>query len=144
MTRCKHCLEKADPGNEPCPVCGIVPDKRFGNLSPSEKKARFHARGIRIVAMLHLIGACTGLLMLPVFPAPGAMVVLATINLVLAFGLARYSFWAYKASTVYYFLIGMVNVVSVNLGGIGLALIALYLIGNATSKAIFERRLPEM
>ena len=143
MTRCKHCLTKTEPRNGLCPMCGIVPDKKPGTLSPGEKKARFHARGIRLVAMLHLIGACMGLLMLPLFPSPMAMVVLATINLILALGLAGYSFWAYKASTVYYFLIGMVNIVSVNLGGIALALVALYLIGNGTSKAIFERRLPE-
>ncbi len=36
----------------------------------------------------------------------------------------------------------MVNVVSINLGGIALALAALYLVGNGTAKAIFERRLP--
>ena len=42
----------------------------------------------------------------------------------------------------------MVNVISIQhgvvyLGGIVLALVAIYLVGNGTSKAIFERRLPE-
>ena len=70
------------------------------------------------------------------------MAALVAINAALAFGLARYSYWACKAATVYYFLIGMVNVVSINLGGIALVLAALYLVGNGTAKAIFERRLP--
>lgn len=98
--------------------------------------------------MCHLIGAAAGLIMMLCFPAPIAMAILVTVNILLAFGLARYSLLAYKAATVYYFLIGMVNVISiqhgvVHLGGIALVLIALYLVGNGTSKAIFERRLPE-
>ncbi|VGO16845.1 hypothetical protein PDESU_05437 [Pontiella desulfatans] len=148
MTRCKHCQTKAEPLKGLCPVCGIVQDKPFGNLSPAEKRIRFHAHGIRLVAMFHLIGAGAGLVMLPYYPTPAALAVLALINILLAFGLSNYSLIAYKGATVYYFLIGMVNVISVqqgveHLGGIALALIALYLIGNGTSKAIFERRLPE-
>ncbi|MBT8041772.1 MAG: hypothetical protein KJN98_01235 [Pontiella sp.] len=115
---------------------------------PKEKKVRRHARGIRFVAGFHLVIAALTILMLPEFPAPAALVILAALNLFLAYGLIRYSLLAYKAATVYYFLIGMVNVISiqhgvVHLGGIALVLIALYLVGNGTSKAIFERRLPE-
>ena len=61
-------------------------------------------------------------------------------ELVLAFGLSRYAFWAYRVATVYYFLLGIVNVVSVQLPGILLVLILLYCVGNGTAKAIFERR----
>ncbi len=142
MKQCKSCLAKAEPRNGLCPVCGIGQDKKKGALSPDERKVRFHARGIRVVAMLHLVGACMGIMMIPVFPAPLATAALVAINAALAFGLARYSYWAYKAATVYYFLIGMVNVVSINLGGIALVLAALYLVGNGTAKAIFDRRLP--
>ena len=65
---------------------------------------------------------------------------LAAINLILAFGLSRYAFWAYRLATVYYFLIGIVNIISVQLPGILLLLTLLYLVGNGTAKAIFERR----
>lgn len=149
MKRCRHCLTKAEPRNGLCPVCGIVPDKRGGELSSDEKTIRFHAFGIRLAAMCHLIGAGAGLIMMPWFPSPLPMAILAGVNILIAFVLARYSLLAYKCATAYYFLIGMVNVISiqhgaVHLGGIGLALLALYLVGNKTSKAIFERRLPEL
>jgi hypothetical protein len=63
--------------------------------------------------------------------------------------LGRFGFGAYKAATIYYFFIGMVNVISIqqgieNLAGILLALIGLYLVGNKTSKAIFDRRANEL
>ena len=149
MTRCKHCRTKAEPRNGRCPACGIVPDKPKADLSPAERKVRFHARGIRLAAMFHLVGAGAGLIIAPFFPAPLAMAVLVCVNLLLAFGLARYSLIAYKAATVYYFLIGMVNVISIqhgviHLGGIAMALLGLYLVGNGTAKAVFERRLPEL
>jgi hypothetical protein len=98
--------------------------------------------------MGHLIGAGAGLIVMPWFPSPLPVAILAGINILIAFGLARYSLLAYKCATAYYFLIGMVNVISiqhgaVHLGGIGLALVALYLVGNKSAQAIFERRLPE-
>lgn len=148
MTRCKSCHAKAEPRNGLCPVCGIEQEKSKAALSPVEKKVRVHARGILLVAIFHLLGAAMILWKMPEFPAPAAVAVLVVINLGLAYGLARYSLIAYRAATVYYFLIGMVNVISIqqgieNLAGVALALIALYLVGNGTSKAIFERRLPE-
>lgn len=144
MKRCKSCLTKAEPRNGCCPVCGIEPDKKRGLLTPAEKKVRFHARSIRLLAMLHLIGAAVGIRMMPEFPTPAALAILALINAALALGLARFSLLAYRAATTYYFLIGMVNVISIqhgaeHLGGIALALIALYLVGNSTSKSIFDR-----
>ena len=148
MTRCKSCLTKAEPLNGLCPVCGIDQNKKYGLLDPGEKKVRFHARSIRIVAMFHLLLAAMAILVMPEFSAPLAIAIFAVINASIAYGLVRYSLVAYKAATVYYFLIGMVNVLSIqqgsaHLGGIALALVGLYLIGNGTSKAIFERRLPE-
>jgi hypothetical protein len=149
MNRCRHCLSKAELRNELCSVCGIDPLKKSDELSTEEKKVRLHARGILLVAVCHFIGAGCGLILVSQFPSPAPMLILAGINLALGLGLARYSLLAYKGATVYYFLIGIVNVISIQAGlihlaGIALALIGLYLIGNGTSKAIFERRLPEM
>ena len=56
-------------------------------------------------------------------------------------GLACYAFWAYRMAVIFYFLIGMVNIVSINLPGILLILILLYAAGNGTVKALFERRM---
>ncbi|MDF7801404.1 hypothetical protein P4C99_18145 [Pontiellaceae bacterium B1224] len=147
--RCRQCYSKAEIRNGLCSVCGIDPGKKRSELSAEEKKARFHARGILLVALCHWIGAVCGLILASHFPSPVPMIMLAAINIALGLGLARYSLWAYKGATVYYFLIGMVNVISIQAGpihlaGIALALIALYLVGNGTSKAIFERRLPEV
>ena len=149
MPRCKQCLTKAEAENGHCPVCGIVQDKKFGNLSPEERKNFFHARGIRFVAMVHLFGAGCGVILLPFFPVPFALVLLIIINILMSLGLDRYAHAAYKAATIYYFFLGMVSVISIQhgsvyLGGIAWALIALYLIGNGTSKAIFERRAKEL
>lgn len=149
MKRCRQCLTKEQAENGRCPVCGIDPEANFAALSLKEKKVRRHARSIRAVAVFHLIAAGMGIILMYCFPAPVPMAIVVLINALLAFGLARYSLFAYKAATVYYFLIGMVNVISiqrgaVHLGGIALALLGLYLVGNGTAKAIFERRLPEM
>lgn len=148
MKRCRHCLSKAEIRNGLCSVCGIDPGKKGTELSAGEKKVRFHARAILVVAICHLIGAVCGLILASQFPSPAPMIILAAINIALSLGLFRYSLWAYKGATVYYFLIGMVNVISIQAGpihlaGIALALLALYLVGNGTSKAIFERSLPE-
>lgn len=140
MTRCKHCLTKVYPNDVLCRVCGIAPDKKKADLAPNEKNVRYHARAIRGVAILHLIGVGAGLIGHFCYPFPLTVtLVLAVINLTLAIGLSRYSFWAYRMATVYYFLIGMVYIVSVNLPGILLILILLYFVGNGTAKTIFER-----
>jgi hypothetical protein len=143
MKHCRHCLTGEVQNEGLCPVCGIRQDKSKGDLSPDEKKVRHHARTIRIVAMLHLIGVALGVIIPLYYPVPiAAAAVLMAINLMIAVGLSRYAFWAYKMATVYYFLIGMVNVISVNIPGVFMILILLYAIGNGTAKAIFERRLP--
>ncbi|MEI6891008.1 MAG: hypothetical protein V5783_02450 [Pontiella sp.] len=148
MTRCKHCLSKAEMRNGGCSICGIDPDKITAELSAEEKKVQFHARGILLVALFHFIGTVCGLILASQFPTPFPMILLALINLLLGLGLAHYSLAAYKGATVYYFLIGMVNVISIQAGpihlaGIALALLGLYLVGNSTSKSIFDRSLPE-
>jgi hypothetical protein len=148
MKQCKSCLTRAEATADICPVCGIDQDKARRDLTKKEKRIRRSARGIRFVAMFHLILAAIAVMMMPEFPAPAAIAVLAVINGLLAYGLVRYSLLAYKAATVYYFLIGMVNVISiqrgaVHMGAVVLVLTALYLVGNGTSKAIFDRRFPE-
>ena len=151
MKRCKSCLTKAHSEYGQCPVCGILQETGRKALSPDEKKVRFHARCILGAAALHLLGAgiCLYILLVinPAAAAKGELVfappiiaTLTTLNLLLAFGLSRYAFWAYRVATVYYFLLGIVNVVSVQLPGILLVLILLYCVGNGTAKAIFERR----
>jgi hypothetical protein len=148
MTRCKHCLSDNALKNGLCPVCGIASEKTSKDLSPTEKKARFHARSIRLVAMMHLIGAGVTLILMGCFPEKIPLLILASINIGLAIGLSRFSLWAYKGATVLYFFIGMVGVISIQkgaiyLGWMVLSLVALYLIGNGTSKAIFDRNLPQ-
>ena len=143
MIRCRHCLANEAPIDGLCPVCGIRRDKTKGDLSPDEKKTRYHARAIRIVAMLHLIGVGLGILIPFYYPVPNAAVaILIAINLIMSAGLSRYAYWAYKMATVYYFLIGMVSVISVDIPGVLIILLLLYAVGNGTAKAIFERRLP--
>jgi hypothetical protein len=146
MTRCKYCRASAPLRNDRCTVCGIMASEKPLVLSSTEKKVRFHARAIRLVAMLHLIAAAGALLLLSGFPEKIPLLILAGINAGLAIGLSRYSLWAYKGATILYFFIGMVGVISIQkgavyLGWITLSLVALYLIGNGTSKSIFEREL---
>jgi hypothetical protein len=74
---------------------------------------------------------------------PVVATVLLVVNLILAVGLVRYDFRAYRLAVVCYFGIGMVNVISVNLPAIPLILLLLYVIGNRTAKAVFERQLSE-
>jgi hypothetical protein len=153
MTRCNSCLTKAAAENGTCPVCGIGQAKKKSELSADETKVRHFARCILGVAVLHGVGLvlCLYILFLYnpkaaveggfVFP-PAILAMLAILNLILAIGLGRYAFWAYKVATVYYFLLGIANVASVQIPGILLTLMLLYFVGNGTAKAIFERRLP--
>lgn len=146
--QCKHCLTQTHIEVSRCPVCGIIQNTALRDLSPAEKKVRLHARRIRLVAMIHLIGAGATLILMSCLPEKIPLLLLALINVIIAVGLSRYALWAYKGATVYYFFIGMVGVISIQKGGIYLlwvlvALTALYLVGNRTSKAIFDRDLPE-
>jgi hypothetical protein len=139
--RCRHCLAAEEPGAAGCPVCGIDRTLRKRDLSPQERKARVHARILRIIAMLHLAAAGTLLIIPRCYPVPpAAAILLGGINLVIAFGLSRYAFWAYRAAVIFYFLIGMVNIISVNIPATLLILVLLYAVGNGTARAIFERR----
>ncbi|QBG48443.1 hypothetical protein EGM51_13945 [Verrucomicrobia bacterium S94] len=148
MTRCKHCKTKTDLIDNRCPCCGIEAGKNPADLTKAEKRVLFHALGIRAAAIAHVFAAGVILFQIPHFPSPAVIAVLVIINAGLAYGLLRFSLAAYRAAVVYYFMFGMVNVVSIqrgpeHLGGLLLCLLALYLIGNRTSKAIFERQLPE-
>ena len=142
MTRCRHCLAKEPARDGGCPVCGIPRDRSRQDLLPLEKKVRFYARVIRGVALLHLISGAAAAILLPGAGLPvAAAVVLAVINVVLAAGLSGYALWAYKGAVAFYFLIGIVNVISVNIPGTLVMLILLYAVGNGRAKAIFERRI---
>jgi hypothetical protein len=99
--------------------------------------------------MFHLFGSVSGIILVTTGKAPPMLLLLAFINFLLALGLARYGFGAYKAATIYYFFLGMVHVISIqhgveNLAGIALSLLGLYLVGNKTSKAIFDRNTAEL
>ena len=141
-TRCNHCRNRAETTEGPCPVCGLDPRSHLRDLGPAQRRVRRKARHIRLVAMVHLTLAGLGILMLPELPKPGAIVAISTVNLVLAIGLIRYALWGYKAAVVAYFLFGMASVVNINPVGMATTLLLLYLVGNGTAKAIFERRLP--
>lgn len=144
MKQCRSCLTRADAIADICPVCGIDQDKARHDLTDREKHVRRCARNIRIVAMLHLIFAGIGFSSLYKFPNHwGAAVTLSILNLILAVGLIRYDLRAYRLAVVFYFGIGIVNIISVNLLALPVILLLLYVVGNKTAKAIFERRLPE-
>lgn len=151
MNRCNHCLTKAEPEDGACSICEIGPNKKKKDLSQKEKKVRKAARGIRGVVLFHLALFVTGVTALLTAKAGGEtpehfavqMTILLssyTILLITAFGLARYAYWAYKVTTTFYFLIGIMFTISVQIPGVLIILLLLYLIGNGTAKAIFERR----
>jgi len=146
MTRCKQCLTKTEPRDGLCRVCGIDHAKPASELSPQDIKVRRHLHAILFLAILHLIGAVAGFITFIRMPGSSlgrTSLILGLISALLFYGLSRYSLWAYRIAAVVYFGMGMVNLITINLGGILISLIALYLIGNGTAKAIFERRLPE-
>ena len=74
-----------------------------------------------------------------------AQILLIIINLLIALLLSRFTLLGYRMAVVYYFLFGMVSTLTIQRGsgeqfiGIILALLALYLIGNQTSKSLFDR-----
>ena len=143
MKQCKSCLARAEALADICPVCGIDQDKLRKDLTKGEKRIRAAARSIRYVAMLHLIGGGICIMMLPEVGMQVALAAFAIINLVLAIGLIHYDYRAYKVAVVFYFALGIVNTITVNLLAIPVALLLLYIVGNSNAKAIFERRLPE-
>jgi len=93
--------------------------------------------------MLHLIGGGICIMALPEVGMQVALAAFAIINFVLAIGLIRYDYRAYKIAVVFYFALGIVNILAVNLFALLLVLLLLYVVGNRDAKAIFERRLPE-
>lgn len=143
MKRCRSCRTQTDAPAGICPVCGIDQAKAPGDLTPEEKRIRRAAHNIRFLAMLHLILSGVLVMRLPESEQRFGLVVIAAISLVLSLGLIRYDFRAYKLAVVCYFGFGIVQIISVNLVWLPLALILIYIVGNKTAKAIFERRLPE-
>ena len=143
MNRCKSCRTKADAEADICPVCGIDQHKDRKDLTVKEKRIRRAARNIRFVAMLHLILAGILIMRLPEEQQRVGIGVIALINAILAIGLIRFDLRAYKFAAVCYFGYGMVSVISVQLLHLPLILLLLFVVGNRTAKALFERRLPE-
>ncbi len=150
MKRCKSCLTKAEAKRDICPVCGINQEKKKNSLTALEAKVRRSARGIRGVALFHLALSLIGTTLLLTAYIKGKtpshfivqMVILITyysILMITAFGLSHYRYWAYKTTTIFYFLIGIMFTISVQIPGALMILVLLYLIGNGTAKAIFER-----
>ena len=74
-----------------------------------------------------------------------ALIMFVIINLSIAILLNRFSLLGYRMAVIYYFLFGMVSTLTIQRGsgeqliGILLALVSLYLIGNQTSKSLFDR-----
>lgn len=143
MKQCKSCLARAKAIADICPVCGIDQDKLRKDLTTREKRIRIAARTIRFAAMLHLIVGGICIMILPEVGVKMALTAFAIVNFILAIGLIRYDYRAYKAAVVFYFALGIVNTITVNLLAIPVALLLLYIVGNSNAKAIFERRLPE-
>ncbi len=144
MKRCKSCRTLAEAPAGICPVCGLDQDKTHRELTAVEKRVRRAALNIRFVAMLHLILTGVLIMRLPESDQRFGLGVIAIINLILAIGLIRYDYRAYRFAVVCYFGFGIVQTIAVNLKWIPLALILIYVVGNRTAKAIFERRLPEI
>ena len=126
-----------------CPIPQIEFNKPFRALSKRERQVRFHFQSIRIVAFIHLLIAIG----IPFNKAivKEAQILLIIINLLIALLLSRFTLLGYRMAVVYYFLFGMVSTLTIQRGsgeqfiGIILALLALYLIGNQTSKSMFDR-----
>jgi hypothetical protein len=136
-------MTRAETDTGLCPVCGIDQDKARHDLSQTERRVRRAARSIRFAAMLHLILTGVLILQLPEAEQRFGLGVVAVINLILAIGLIHYDYRAYRFAVVCYFGFGIVQTIAVNLIGIPLALVLIYVVGNRTAKAIFERRASE-
>ena len=141
MMRCRSCLTKADTETGICPVCGIDQNKSRKALTAEEKAVRRAARNIRLTAMFHLILSGGLVLMTPMTDRKAAILVLALINLLLALGLIRFDHRGYRLAVICYFGYGMANIITVQLLQIPVVLLLLYIVGNRSAKAIFERRL---
>ena len=126
-----------------CPITQIEFNKPLKSLSKRERQIRFYFQSIRIVAFIHLLIAVG----IPLNKAiiKEAQILLIIINLLIALLLSRFTLLGYRIAVVYYFLFGMVSTLTIQRGsgeqfiGIILALLALYLIGNQTSKSMFDR-----
>ncbi|MFL2876375.1 MAG: hypothetical protein ACJZ86_00795 [Pontiellaceae bacterium] len=134
---------KKRPTEGRCPITQIKFNKPLKALSKRERQIRFYFQSIRIVAFIHLLIAIG----IPLNKAIilEAQIILIIVNLFIALLLSRFILLGYRIAVVYYFLFGMVSTLTIQRGsgeqfiGIILALIALYLIGNQTSKSMFDR-----
>ena len=134
---------KKRPTEGRCPITQIEFNKPLKALSKRERQIRFYFQSVRRVAFIHLLIAIG----IPLNKAivKEAQILLIIINLLIALLLSRFTLIGYRIAVVYYFLFGMVSTLTIQRGsgeqfiGIILALFALYLIGNQTSKSMFDR-----
>ena len=128
-----------------CPISRIDLDKPFKERTPRERRVRFHFYSIRLVAFIHLLIAIGIPLYMQGYLPTLALVMFVIINLFISLLLNRFSLLGYRIAVVYYFVFGMVSTLTIQRGngeqliGIILALLSLYLIGNQTSKSMFDR-----
>jgi K+-sensing histidine kinase KdpD len=133
-----------------CPVTKIDLDKPSRERTPRERRIRFHFHSIRIVALIHLLIAIGIPIYMQGYLPLLALIMFVIINLSIAVLLNRFSLLGYRIAVIYYFLFGMVSTLTIQRGtgeqliGIILALLALYLIGNQTSKSLFDRSVDEI
>ena len=128
-----------------CPICRIDLNKPAGTWTKRERRIRFHFHAVRVVASIHLLIAMGIPIYMSGYLPLLAISLFVIINLLIAILLHRFSLLGYRLAVTYYFLFGMVSTLTIQRGsgeqllGIMLALIALYLIGNQTAKALFTR-----
>ena len=128
-----------------CPICRIDLSKPAGAWTKRERRIRFHFHAVRVVASIHLLIAMGIPIYMSGYLPLLAISLFVIINILIAILLHRFSLLGYRLAVTYYFLFGMVSTLTIQRGsgeqllGIMLALIALYLIGNQTAKALFTR-----
>jgi hypothetical protein len=166
MARCRSCWYTTDTPDGICPVCGIALDKTKKSLTREERRVRSVARRIRGVAGLH--GLC-GILVLIAFvltlvifgpvlakshvlyPLAVLVTVASLLNCVLAVGLWRYRFWAYRLALALYALALIAGLIRAGVGAdaesrwVGLisalfCSLCGYCVANTRARAIFTRQ----
>lgn len=148
--KCKYCYQKIEAVNNRCSICTIEINKNIKNLSAKERQILYKARGIHLIAFTHLLIA----LLLPFlfFKAEDfnitESIIISAINIIIWRLLSRFSLIGYRIAIGYYFVYGMVSVVTIQKShfgeqGIGILLcfLGMYGIGNNISKGLFTRSL---
>ncbi len=150
MIRCKYSHQKIEPINNRCPICTIEIGKELKDFTQRERQIRSKIIGVYITAYTHLFIAIIlpFLLITKAQWVPIGAIGFGILHLVIWFLLSRFSLIGYRIAVGYYFMYGMVSVVTIQRShfgeqGIGIILCfaGLYLIGNRISKGLFQRSL---